>query len=62
MFPEADLFTLMYDEDRVAKDFPKEKISGQVFRLTTQRIYKLTKKQRLCLPFMPSSVEKLDFS
>jgi hypothetical protein len=62
IFPDADLFTLMYDESKVGEDFPKEKINTQVFSLPTQKIYNLTKNQRLCLLFMPKSVEKLNFS
>ncbi len=62
MFPEAPIFTLIYDEKKVGKVFPKEKIDPQVFKLKSQKIYNLTKKQRFCLPFMSSSVEKLDFS
>ena len=61
-FPNADLFTLIYDEEKVGKIFKKEKINKQVFNLKTQKIYNLTKKQRLCLPFMSKSVESLDFS
>jgi hypothetical protein len=26
MYPEADVYTLMYDEEKVGKVFPKEKI------------------------------------
>jgi len=62
IYPEADLFTLIYDEKKVGEKFPKNKINSQVFSLTTQKIYNLTKKQRLCLPYMASSIEKLDFS
>jgi len=61
-FPDADLFTLIYDEEKVGKIFKKEKINKQVFNLKTQKVYKLTKKQRFCLPFMSKSVESLDFS
>jgi len=62
IFPEADLFTLIYDEGKMNRFFPKEKINKQVFDLKTQKIYEFTKKQRFCLPFMASSVENLDFS
>ena len=62
MYPEADIFTLIYDEEKVWKVFPKEKINSQVFNLFSQKIYKYTKKQRLCLPFMAKVVEQLDFS
>lgn len=62
IFPEADLFTLIYDEKKVGKIFPKDKINAQVFWLPSQRIYNWTKNQRLCLPSMAWSVEALDFS
>jgi len=62
MYPEADLFTLIYDEKKVEKIFPKEKINKQVFKLPSQKRYNLLKKQRFCLPIMPISVEMLDFS
>lgn len=59
IFPEADLFTLIYDENKVSKVFPKEKV--KVVSLT-QKIYNFTKKQRLCLPFMAKAVESLNLS
>lgn len=59
IFPEADLYTLIYDENKVWKVFPKEKIK---FAKSTQRIYNITKNQRFCLPFMSKAVESLDFS
>lgn len=62
IFPEADLYTLIYDQNKVWQVFPKSKINKQVFSLTTQKIYNLTKNQRLCLIYMPGSVESLDFS
>ena len=62
IFPEADLFTLIYDEKKMWTFFPKEKINSQVFSLPTQKRYNLFKNQRLCLPLMAKSVEQLDFS
>lgn len=62
IFPDADIFTLIYDEEKVWKVFPKNKINTQVFDLKSQKIYKYTKKQRLCLAFMAISIEQLDFS
>lgn len=62
LFPDADLFTLIYDESKVWKVFQKNKIHNQVFNLKSQKIYNLSKKQRFCLPFMAISVEQLDFS
>ena len=62
IFPEADIFTLMYDEKKTGNTFPKNKIHPQVFQLKSQKIYSLLKKQRLCLPFLSQSIEQLDFS
>lgn len=62
MFPDADLFTLIYDEEKTWTVFEKNKINSQVFDLATQKIYSITSNQRLCLPFMAKSVEALDFS
>lgn len=60
MYPKADLFTLIYDEEKVGKVFPKEKI--KYIPGITQNIYKLFKNQRLCLPFMSAGVESIDLS
>ena len=60
LYPEADLFTLIYDENKVSKLFPVSRIK-KVPRLT-QFIYKLTKNQRFCLLFMARAIESLDFS
>lgn len=62
IFPTADLFTLIYDEKKTWSIFPKSEINSQVFNLFTQKLYKLTKKQRFCLPFMSRAIEQLDFS
>lgn len=39
LFPEADIFTLIYDEKKCGKIFPKEKISPQVWNAKTQKVY-----------------------
>lgn len=62
IFPEADLFTLIYDEKKVWKVFPKESINKQCFSLSSQKIYNIFKNQRFCLMSMPRSIEALDFS
>ena len=60
IFPNADIYTLIYDEKKVWSIFPKETI--QWVAKPTQRIYKILKNQRFCLPLMPRAVESLDFS
>lgn len=62
IFPEATLYTLLYDEKKVGKVFPKKKIHNSCFKLTSQKRYELTGKQKLCLPKMSVSIESLDFS
>ncbi len=62
IFPKADLFTLIYDEKKVWNIFPKNTIAPECFKLLSQKVYNITKRQRLCLPFMARSVEALDFS
>ncbi|NUJ97423.1 glycosyltransferase family 4 protein [Candidatus Gracilibacteria bacterium] len=60
IFPQADLYTLIYDEKKVGNIFPKEKIKKIAY--TTQKVYELTGNQRFCLPFMAKAIESLDFS
>lgn len=60
IYPNADLFTLIYDEEKVSKIFPKEKI--KYIPGITQNIYKLFWNQRFCLPFMSRGVESIDLS
>ena len=62
LFSDADVFTLMYDEEKVKKDFPKEIIHPQVFTLPSQKRYSWTKRQRLSINLMAKSVEQLDLS
>jgi len=60
IFPEADLYTLIYDEEKIGTHFPSEKVFKTAS--VTGKIYNLTKNQRFCLPFMSKWVESLDFS
>ncbi len=59
MYPDVDLYTLIYDEKKMWEFFPSEKVR---VAKPTQRIFKLLKNQRFCLPFMSKAVESLDFS
>lgn len=60
IYPNADLFTLIYDEKKVSSIFPKNKMKK--IASITQNIYELTKNQRFCLPYMSRWVESLDLS
>lgn len=58
IFPEADIFTLIYDEKKVWSMFKKNQI--KYTPKLTQTIYNITKNQRYCLPFMQAGVESFD--
>lgn len=60
LYPKADLYTLIYDENKVWSVFPKEKIT--CVAKPTQRVYSIFKKQRLCLLYMALAAEGLDLS
>ncbi len=65
MFPDANIFTLIYDEKKVGHVFPKKSpTTGKSIRspFLTQWIYDVTGKQRLCLPFMAKWIESFNFS
>ncbi len=65
MFPDANVFTLIYDEKKVGNVFPKKNlVTGKTIRspFWTQWIYDVTWKQRLCLPFMARAIESFNFS
>jgi len=59
MYPEADVYTLMYDEKKVGDIFPKEKIhcTGPA-----QWLFHITKKPRASLPLMTFSVAGINLS
>ena len=59
MYPEADVYTLMYDEEKVWSVFPKEKIHCNGL---AQWLFQLTKKPRASLPLMTFSVSGIDVS
>lgn len=58
-FPDADLFTLIHDKDKVSKSFWNYIIKTPFF---TQFIYKVFRNQRFCLPFMSKAIESIDLS
>ena len=59
MYPEADIFTLMYDEKKVGSVFPKNRIWCNT---PAQTLFSLVGKPRFSLPLMPLSVKKIDLS
>lgn len=59
IYPEADIFTLMYDEKKVGSIFPKNRIWCNT---PAQTLFSLTGKPRLSLPLMPASVKKINLT
>jgi len=60
MFPDADFFTLIYNESKVGHFFPKERVKN--VPAITQIPFRITRNQRFSLPFMKYGVESLDLS
>lgn len=58
ILPQSDIYTLFYNEAKVGKVFPKDKIKG----LNLQFLYKVLRYNKLLLPFMKNAIEGLDFS
>lgn len=58
MFPQADIYTLVYDEKKMGKSFPKEKVKTTFI----QKIPKATKLYTKLLPLMPLAFEELDLT
>ncbi len=59
LYPEADIFTLMYDEKKIGDVFPKSRVK---FTWPAQWFFKLTGKPRASLPLLPFSVSRIDIS
>lgn len=59
MFPEAPIYTLLYDEKKVGKVFPKEKVISSGLQRWPRFI---RRRQRYLLPYMPREIEKFDLS
>ncbi len=58
LFPKADVFTLVYDEDLIRK----MQIKNKIFASPLQKIKFVKKRHRVFLPLMPYFVEQLDLS
>lgn len=58
IYPDADIFTLVYDEKKMGKIFPKEKIHTSF----VQKIPMATRLYTKLLSFMPKAFESFDFS
>jgi len=58
IYPEADIFTLVYDEKKMGKIFPKEKVHTSFM----QKWPRATKLYTKFLSFMPKAFESFDLS
>lgn len=58
IYPDADIYTLVYDEAKMGKIFPKEKVHTSF----VQNIPGATKIYTKLLSFMPRAFESFDFS
>lgn len=58
IYPDADIFTLVYDEKKIGKFFPKEKVHPSFI----QKWPKSTRLYTKFLSFMPKAFEAFDFS
>jgi len=59
LFPEACIYTSMYDKEKMSKHFPWKTI---ITSKKTQKIYDITKKQRLSFFYMQEAFENIDLS
>ncbi|MGL4863985.1 MAG: glycosyltransferase [Cetobacterium sp.] len=58
IYPDADIYTLVYDEEKMGKTFPKEKVKTTFI----QKFPKATKIYTKLLPLMSYAFEELDLS
>ena len=58
LFPDAPIYTLLYDERKLGERFPRERV--RTSRL--QRFARLTTNHHWYLPFFPAAAEAWDFS
>lgn len=59
MFPEADIFTLLYNEKRCGEDFPQNKVTVSP---GLQRAWKWKIPRRFLIPWMSTAIENFDFT
>jgi len=58
MFPQAPIFTLLYDEKKTGDWFPKERVQWS----TLQKFAVLSTNHHLYLPLFPGAIEAFDFN
>src|SRR3989338_453977 len=57
LFPQAPIFTLLYDQKKVGQIFPPDRVRPSFLKKLPQFI---RQRRRLLLPFFPMAVEKFD--
>lgn len=58
MYPDAPVYTLLYDEKKVGDVFPRERVRTSWL----QNVPRLPGTHKLLFPFMPGAIEEFDFS
>ncbi|MBI3336337.1 glycosyltransferase [Candidatus Peregrinibacteria bacterium] len=58
MFPDAPIYTLLYDEKKLGDWFPKERIRTS----TLQKFARFSSNHHYYLPWFPQAIEQWDFS
>jgi glycosyltransferase involved in cell wall biosynthesis len=59
MYPEADIYTLLYDKDSVGEDFPPERVTSSFLQKLPKPI---RSKHTLLLKLFPKAIESFDLS
>ncbi len=59
LYPDAPIFTLIYDKEACGKDFPAERVRTSWLQKMPEFI---RKRQRYLFPLMPRAIESLDLS
>lgn len=58
LFPDAPIYTLMYDQEKVGRVFPAKRVICS----HAQKKYQQLKKPQLILPYLRHAIESFDFS
>ena len=64
MFPDAPIYTLLYDEQKMQRWFPRERIRPSSLQQWAKRVPRIGRRynHHWYLPWMPAAVEAWDFS
>ena len=59
MYPDAPIYTLLYNEEVCGKTFPAERVQPSFLQKAPEF---LRKRQRYLFPLMPRAIESFDFA